>query len=225
MGVTHLPADRGGQMLLLGGVSLGMALVLMAVSLGLFPVFLPLLLASVVCGIVAVVDRRLLGGLVLLAAALVIPAAFTLVSTALRHGWFLPTATPPSPATVPVSGPPRVSADVDRLEVTAARLFIDTTVDPGEPVLEVAVRNGTTRRISHAYFVATSATPELVPVATQAFDYAIPDTLGPGESTTWQFSLARDGPWARAAARTGLVLVISVTRIDTADGDALVREP
>lgn len=95
-----------------------------------------------------------------------------------------------------------------------------------EKVIELAVRNGTGRSVSRAYFHAVLLTPgREIPWVDEEFNYQITGGLEPGESATWHLSPNMFGAWSNAPTeRDDLVLIIRPVRLDGADGESFTGE-
>jgi hypothetical protein len=201
---------------LIGGfVCFGLALAFMGVSLFTFFVYGPLLLAAFVLSIVAMAQRRTLGGVVLLLLTLIIPPVLGVGLAALRIAQGMadaPKASDPAKA-------PEVAEELKKFRISEARFRMKR--GSREPVIDLTVRNDTKHPISRAYFTGTLSTPgRSIPWVKDDFNYEIPGGLEPGESATWHL-VPRRGNWDEAPDRTDMVLTVVVTQLDGVDGKRL----
>ncbi|HET9932989.1 MAG TPA: DUF6694 family lipoprotein [Polyangiaceae bacterium] len=92
----------------------------------------------------------------------------------------------------------------------------------GQPVVELAVTNGTGKAVSRAYFVGTIATPgRSVPWLRANFNYEISGGLEAGESAQWALEPNMFSEWGKVEAPPDAVFTVSVERLDGADGNPL----
>jgi hypothetical protein len=92
----------------------------------------------------------------------------------------------------------------------------------GQPVVELAVTNGTGKAVSRAYFVGTIATPgRSVPWLRSNFNYEISGGLEAGESAEWRLEPNMFSDWGKVDAPADAVLTVSVERLDAPDGKPL----
>lgn len=89
--------------------------------------------------------------------------------------------------------------------------------------IELQVKNDTKFAVSRVYFDAKLQSPgRSVPWVDSEFNYSIAGGLEPGEETTWKLSPNMFGEWSRAPRdRTDMVLTVTTTRIDGADGEPI----
>jgi hypothetical protein len=91
-----------------------------------------------------------------------------------------------------------------------------------QPQIELRVRNGTAKAISHAYFVGTLSSPgREVPWLKKDFNYSISGGIEPGEETTWQISPNSFSAWGVVDAPNDAGLQVTVTQLDGPDGKPL----
>lgn len=91
-----------------------------------------------------------------------------------------------------------------------------------EPMIQIAVHNGTDKPISRAYFKGTIATPgRSIPWLVQDFNYQIPGGLEPGESAEWTLAPNMFSDWGKVDAPADAVFTVEVERLDGADSEAL----
>jgi len=111
--------------------------------------------------------------------------------------------------------------------VERATFGYSETLGMREPKMEVAVRNGTGRAVSRAYFSAVLLTPaRALPWLDEEFNYAIPGGLESGEAATWRLAPNMFGEWATAPKdRDDMVLIVRPVRLDGPGGKPLSGPP
>lgn len=91
-----------------------------------------------------------------------------------------------------------------------------------EPIIQIAVHNGTDQAVSRAYFKGTIATPgRSIPWLVEDFNYQIPGGLEPGESAEWTLAPNSFSEWGKVEAPADAVFTVEVERLDGATNDAL----
>jgi hypothetical protein len=91
-----------------------------------------------------------------------------------------------------------------------------------QPVISLAVTNGTGSPVARAYFRGKLATPgRAVPWFEDTFNYEIPGGLEPGENAKWNLEPNMFSGWGSAQAPKGAVLTVTVERLDGPDGKPL----
>ncbi len=110
--------------------------------------------------------------------------------------------------------------------IEQAQFVVDTDGFLPERIVELAVRNGTGRTVSRAYFHGVLFTPgREMPWVDEEFNYSITGGLEPGESAKWRLSPNRFGPWGNAPTdRDDLALIVRVVQLDGADGESFTGE-
>lgn len=119
----------------------------------------------------------------------------------------------------------KASAEKDKSEL--AKFTVDKsrfTMEPEkystypQPVIELAVTNGTSHPVSRAYFKGTIATPgRAVPWFVGDFNYSISGGLEPGENANWSLAPNRFMDWGKVNAPADAVFTVEVVRLDGAD--------
>lgn len=89
-----------------------------------------------------------------------------------------------------------------------------------ENAIELAVRNGTGRAVSRAYFRAILFTPgREIPWVDTEFNYQISGGIEPAESATWNLRPNMFGEWSKAPAdRTDVLFIVRPIALEGADG-------
>lgn len=124
----------------------------------------------------------------------------------------------------------RVAAENARAELSAfkvvrSRFYFDKDRFSTKPVIELTVRNGMKSPVKRAYFEGVLSTPgRAVPWVKDDIIYEIKGGLEPGESATWELAPNQFGAWGGAPRdRVDMVLTVTVTRLDGADGEPIVK--
>lgn len=91
------------------------------------------------------------------------------------------------------------------------------------PVIALTMKNSTKKAVSRAYFEGVLASPgRSVPWLKDSFSYEIPGGIEPGEELSVDLQPNMYGDWAKAPQdRKDMVLTVTATRIDGADGEAI----
>lgn len=91
-----------------------------------------------------------------------------------------------------------------------------------EPIIEMAVQNGTQHPISRARFKGTISSPDRsIPWLVEDFSYSIAGGLEPGEAADWTLAPNAFGPWGSVSAPDDAVFTVEVVRLDGPDGETL----
>ena len=249
---THSPGNRPPQELqtnvkqgaLIGAIScFFIGLIFMTWSLLTFFVYGPLFFAAFVLSIVAMAQKRVLGGLLMLLATLIVPpvlglflAASRASATAIALNQAFDQAAAdyqresanqfqsmPHPPAMPQL--PKNSAATSGLQVTDARFFFETNFF-GYPHIEFNVRNQTGTAIGRIYCHGRLSSPgRTIPWADQDFNVAIPGGLEPGETKKINLRPPQNGPYGHGELkdRTDLVMEVAITDAEDAPGTRLGR--
>lgn len=91
-----------------------------------------------------------------------------------------------------------------------------------QPIIYLAVKNGTSVAVSRAYFKGTIASPgRAIPWFTDTFNYKIRGGLEPGESADWSLEPNMFSDWGKVDAPKDAVFTVEVVRIDGPDEKAV----
>ena len=95
-----------------------------------------------------------------------------------------------------------------------------------ENSIELAVRNGTGKAVSRAYFQAVLLTPgREMPWVDSSFNYSIAGGLEAGEAAVWKLTPNMFGDWAKAPTeRTDTIFIARPVRLDGANGKCFTGE-
>lgn len=109
-----------------------------------------------------------------------------------------------------------------KFEVTRSRHYLQPQrYGSPEPLIEMSVKNNTGKPVSRAYFRGVVSSPgRSVPWIEDDFNYAIPGGLEHGEAADWSLAPNMFSDWGRQTPGDA-VLILTVTRLDGADGEAL----
>lgn len=114
------------------------------------------------------------------------------------------------------------AAQLALFKVTRSRFYKKDGYIGAEPIIEIALTNGTDNAISRAYFRGTIASHgRQVPWLSEEFNYEISGGIEPGESASWSLSPNRYSEWGRVKAPEDAVFTVEVYRLDGPDGEAL----
>lgn len=211
-------------------------------SLLTFPIYGPLFIAAFVLSIVAMVQKRILCGLLMLLATSIIPPMFGVFLAAMRADETeiaLKQAMEQAsadyerqaiqefqrmlqPGTVANSGKTRGGRG---LLVTEARYFREPTFF-AYPHIQFSIQNQTGTAISRIFCRGRLSSPgRTIPWADQEFNVALPGGLEPGETKQINLQPPKDGPYGHAELkdRTDLVMEISIVNAEDASGKRLAR--
>lgn len=110
-----------------------------------------------------------------------------------------------------------------QFEVIRSRFYMREREYMGEqPIIELAVRNGTSSAISRAYFQGTLASPDRsVPWHRDTFNYSIPGGIEPGEKASWSLAPNMYSDWENIDAPVDAVFTVTVEQLDGPDGEAI----
>ena len=95
-----------------------------------------------------------------------------------------------------------------------------------ENLIELAVRNGTGKAVSRAYFQAVLLTPgREIPWVDSSFNYEISGGLEAGEAAVWKLTPNMFGDWAKAPTeRNDTIFIARPVRLDGANGKCFTGE-
>jgi hypothetical protein len=115
-------------------------------------------------------------------------------------------------------------AELKAFSIDKSRFYFDDSGYSTKPIIELTVTNNTKSPISRAYFRGVLATPgRAVPWVEDDFNYSISGGLEAGETAVWSLAPNMFGDWSKAPKdRQDMVFTATVTRIDGADGEALL---
>jgi len=113
-----------------------------------------------------------------------------------------------------------------KFTIGASRFWFEQQSFSTEPQIGLDVKNDTGHTVSRAFFAAELLTPgREVPWVKAEFNHSISGGLQSGEQAHWQLSPNMFGGFAGAPRdRTDMVLVVSCTKLEGADGKALAEE-
>ena len=108
-------------------------------------------------------------------------------------------------------------------EVVRSRFYFNEEGYAIDPRIELTVKNGQGEAVSRAYFYGVLATPgRSVPWISEDFNHSISGGLEPNEEATWKLTPSMFSAWRKAPKdRSDMVLTVTVTRLDGADGEPL----
>ena len=93
-----------------------------------------------------------------------------------------------------------------------------------KPIIELEVVNNTESPVSRAYFSGAITTPgRAIPWLEESFNHSIAGGLEPGESAHWTLAPNSLGGWGSVDPKPGMVLSVSVERLDGPGGKVLAR--
>jgi hypothetical protein len=116
----------------------------------------------------------------------------------------------------------RATVELKKFEVQKSRFEQRKAMFGNEPLIQLAVKNGTSSPISRAYFRGTIASVgRAVPWLKEEFNYDIRGGLEPGESATWNLAPNRFSAWGTTEPPRDAILTVDVLRLDGADGKPL----
>lgn len=112
-------------------------------------------------------------------------------------------------------------AKLAKFEVVRSRFYFeDREYGRDQPVIDITVKNGTDRAISHAYFKGVIASPDrAVPWHSASFNYQIPGGLEPGEQARWQLVPNTYSDWGSVEAPADAVFTVTTYELDGPDGE------
>tara|TARA_R110002124_G_scaffold85350_1_gene221400 strand:- start:2432 stop:3277 length:846 start_codon:yes stop_codon:yes gene_type:complete len=114
------------------------------------------------------------------------------------------------------------AAQLALFQVTRSRFYKKEGFIGTEPVIELAIVNGTDSAISRAYFRGTIASPgRQVPWLNDTFNYEISGGIEPAESASWVLAPNRFSEWGEVDAPEDAVFTVEVYRLDGPDGKVL----
>lgn len=118
----------------------------------------------------------------------------------------------------------KAATKLKTFRIDKSRFYFDDSGFSTKPIIELTVTNNTESAIARVYFHGVLATPgRSVPWVEDDFNYSISGGLEPGESAVWSLAPNMFGVWAKAPKdRNDMVFTAKVTRIDGADGEALL---
>jgi len=197
-----------------GSICFTIGFILMIVSLWSFFIYGPLFLVAFILSIVAMSQRRILGGILLLLCTLILPAVVGTVLFLTRTAKVLDDV---SSAVQKSAATSRAALDTQRDEtsrkifaelrerkalyedklsklesfrVLDAKLYKDKNSFSMGNTIELTVQNDTALPVSRAYFRAVYASPgRSIAWVEDTFNYQIPGGLEPGEKSTWKLLL------------------------------------
>jgi len=85
---------------------------------------------------------------------------------------------------------------------------------PPEPLIDLSVKNGTSKAVKRAFFVGTIASPgRSVPWLREEFNYDISGGLEPGESADWHLSPNQFSKWGQVNPPADAVLTVEAVKL------------
>ncbi|MBU0565105.1 MAG: hypothetical protein KJ890_16580 [Gammaproteobacteria bacterium] len=115
-------------------------------------------------------------------------------------------------------------AQLAKFEVSRSRFYLRDREYSyrKEPIVELAVRNGTEHPISRAYFKGTISSPgRSIPWLIKDFNYTISGGLEPGEAQEWELAPNMFSDWGKVDAPEDALFTVEVVRLDGPDSKAL----
>ena len=114
---------------------------------------------------------------------------------------------------------------LSKFVVERARFGKTTAGFMRENSIELAVRNGTGKAVSRAYFQAVLLTPgREIPWVDSSFNYSIAGGLEAGEAAVWKLTPNMFGDWAKAPERNDTIFIVQPVRLDGANGKCFTGE-
>lgn len=116
----------------------------------------------------------------------------------------------------------KTKGELEKFEVVRARFYKRHREYIGlEPIIEITVKNGTGKAISHAYFEGTlSSKGRSVPWLKEEFNYSISGGLEPGEGATWRLAPNSYGVWGKVETPSDAVLTVNVIQLDGVNSES-----
>lgn len=207
-----------------------------------FIIYGPLFFAAFVLSIIAMAQKRILGGLLMLLATLIIPPVIGLYLAASRAPAAAETLNQAMEqaaaeyqreavnafqrqlqSTKPAARP--LSRGVPGLAVSGVRYFREETFF-AYPHIQFSIRNQTGTAIRRIFCRGRLTSPgRSIPWADQEFNVSIPGGLEPGETKEINLRPPQKGPYGHDALkdRTDLVMDISIIDAEDASGTRFVR--
>ena len=202
----------------------------------------PLFFAAFVLSIIAMAQKHILGGLLMLLATLIVPPSI---------GLYLAASRAPAAAQTISQALDQAAADYQResveqlqsmmrtgeiadpektlggrgFQVSGARYYREQTFF-AYPHIQFSVQNQTGTAISRIFCHGRLSSPgRTIPWADQDFNVAIPGGLEPGETKQINLRPPQNGPYGHAELknRTDLVMEISIINAEDASGNRLAR--
>lgn len=114
-----------------------------------------------------------------------------------------------------------------QIRIDNARYYLATSPFGAlEPVIELAVTNGTEHTISELMLRGLLESPERdIAWVDQTFYYVISGGLAPGESATWSLAPNRFGPWGNDQIPRNAELSLTLLGVNDANGEPLWNAP
>jgi len=238
---ASLPETKSG-VLIAAAICLGIGILLMFLSLLTAFIFGPLFFAAFVLSIIAIAQKRVLGGVLMLLATLIIPVVIGIPLMAYRATTAAQTISQAMDQAAadyqreavnyfksqmqltssPAKEQPRVLLG---LPISGARYFREPTFF-AYPRIEFSVRNQTDTAIRRIFCNGRLTSPgRTTPWANEIFSVPIPGGLQPGETRHINLRPPQTGPYGNAELkdRTDLVMEISVLDAEDASGQRLAR--
>jgi hypothetical protein len=204
-------------------VCLALGLVLEFASLMTFFLYGPLFFAAFVLSIVAMAQKRVLGGVLLLVATLLIPsvAGIVLASTRIPHA-LESNKKNIAAAQERALAVKQQNPDYTKFEVLNSRLYKSKEGFLDINIIELAVRNGTPKAISKVRFEATlTGEGRSVPYAKGNLVYQVAGGLEPGEKATWHLRPNMFEDFGKVEVKSGMKLQIRILTLYGSDGSEL----
>lgn len=236
------PSEAKSGVLIAAAICLGIGLAFMFLSLLTAFIFGPLFFAAFVLSIIAIVQKRVLGGVLMLLATLIIPSAigiplmaYRATTTAQAFSQALDQAATDYQREAvnnlksqmqPTSSPNKEQSRLLLgLPISGARYFREPTFF-AYPRIEFSVHNQTGAAISRIICHGRLSSPgRTIPWADENFNVDIPGGLQPGETKHINLRPPQNGPYGTAELkdRTDLVMEVSILNAKDASGNFLAR--
>ena len=232
-----------------GSVCFGLGLLCMFSSLFLFFLYFPLFVAAFILSIVAMSQRRVLGGVSLLVATLVVPAVLGVILFSVRTAALANNLSDDDPPTGFLASfaegmeEAERKSDLKKLnalqerkaeyekKLVALKAFriIRANISRGkdgiglrETIIGLTIQNDTGHPVKQAYFRGVLSSPgRSIPWVDDTFSYMIAGGVEPGEKADWRLAPNMFSGWGSVDIPSKATFSVSVTRLDGPDGEPL----
>jgi len=218
-----------------GWVCFGLGIGCMVWSLLLFFFYGPLFLVAFILSIVAMSQRRVLGGVMLLVATLLIPAGLGVALLASRSSKFAESIA--SSRDTSAAGIGQSLSELRERKLASERKLValgnfrvvsakftksQDSIGMNKPIIELTVENLTGQAVKRAYFRGVLSSPgRSIPWVDDTFNYEVAGGVEPGETLEWRLAPNMFGEWGKVEVPQGAEFNVSVIRLDGADGAEL----
>lgn len=117
----------------------------------------------------------------------------------------------------------KAQEELKKFEVLRSRFHMrERDFGRTQPIIELAVKNGTSSPVSRAYFEGTIASPgRSVPWHKDTFNYSISGGLESGEEASWSLAPNMFSGWGKVDAPADAIFTVTVDKLDGPDGETL----